>query len=40
MYLLTPDAKNLGSVQYYEPEWSIKDYLNKMEELRKAAPAE
>ncbi len=39
MYLLTPDAKNLGSVQYYEPEWSIKDYLNKMEELKKAAPA-
>ncbi len=21
MYLLTPDGKNLGSVQYYEPKW-------------------
>lgn len=40
MYLLTPDTKNLGSVQYYEREWSIKDYLNKMEALKKSAPAE
>lgn len=39
MYLLTPEAKNLGSVQYYEPEWSIKDYLKKMDELKKAVPA-
>lgn len=39
MYLLTPDAKNLGEVQYYEPEWSIQDYLDKMEELRKSKTA-
>ena len=40
MYLLTPDAKNLGSVQYYEPKWNIKNYLDKIEALKKAAPAE
>jgi len=34
MYLLTSDAKKLGSVQYYEPEWSIQDYLDKIETLK------
>ncbi|MDF7800779.1 thioredoxin family protein [Pontiellaceae bacterium B1224] len=33
-YLLSPDAKNLGSVQYYEPTWSIQDYIDKIEFLR------
>lgn len=40
MYLLTSDAKNLGSVQFYEPEWSIKDYLDKIEALKKANPVQ
>ncbi len=34
MYLLTSDAKKLGSVQYYEPKWSIQDYLDKIESLK------
>ncbi len=34
MYLLTSDAKKLGSVQYYEAEWSIQDYLDKIESLK------
>lgn len=37
MYLLSSDAKNLGSVQYYEPEWSAQDYMDKMEELKTKA---
>lgn len=36
MYLLTPDTKNLGSVQYYEPKWGIQDYLDKIETLNKS----
>lgn len=34
MYLLTPDAEKLGSIAYYEPEWSIQDYLDKIEALK------
>lgn len=34
MYLLTSDARNLGSVEYYEPKWSVQDYLDKMEMLK------
>lgn len=33
-YLLTPDAHNLGSIQYYEPKWSIQDYVDKIEFVR------
>jgi protein disulfide-isomerase len=34
MYLLTSDAENLGSIAYYEPDWSIQDYLDKIEALK------
>lgn len=33
-YLLTSSAENLGSVQYYEPKWSIQDYIDKIEFVR------
>lgn len=33
-YLLTGGAERLGSVQYYEPKWSIQDYIDKIELLR------
>lgn len=33
-YLLSSSAEKLGSVQYYEPKWSIQDYIDKMEFLR------
>ncbi len=35
-YLLTSGAENLGSIQYYEPKWSIQDYLDKIEFRRMA----
>lgn len=34
MYLLTSGAKKAGSVQFYEAEWSIQDYLDKIETLK------
>lgn len=40
MYLLSSAAANLGSVQFYEPEWSIQDYLDKIEMLQKSKPAQ
>lgn len=33
-YLLTPAAEKLGSIQYYEPKWSIQDYIDKIEFVR------
>ncbi|MBN2164575.1 MAG: thioredoxin family protein [Pontiellaceae bacterium] len=39
LYLLSSAAEKLGSVQYYEPEWSIQDYLDRIAAL-KNAPAE
>lgn len=33
-YLLTPAAEQLGSIQYYEPLWSIQDYIDKIEFVR------
>lgn len=29
-YLSSAGAKKLGSVQYYEPVWSIQDYIDKI----------
>lgn len=37
LYLLTSDANRLGSVQFYEPEWKIQDYLDKIEALKNGA---
>ena len=33
-YLLTSSAEKLGSIQYYEPKWSIQDYIDKIELIR------
>lgn len=33
-YLLTSNAEKRGSIQYYEPKWSIQDYIDKIELIR------
>lgn len=30
-YLLSSAGENLGSIQYYEPKWSVQDYVDKIE---------
>jgi len=40
MYLLTSAAKKVGSVQFYEPEWNIQDYLDKIKTLKTSDSAQ
>lgn len=40
LYLLSPDTKKSEHIQYYEPEWAVQDYTDKIEAAKANVMAE